>query len=312
MATNAPAALDAWVSTNTGVQLALAEKVAATQDPVEQEYRKLLERDEAAMQEVDRWIQENRKFSEQGAGLEGATLAAKVEQRLKSVENAYEDFVQRHPNHVDARLAYGSFLNDQGREVDAVAQWKRASEIAPDNPAAWNNLAHYYGHRGPVKKAFECYAKAIEIDPKEPVYKWNLATTVYLFRKDAKEFYSITEQEVFDKAMRLYRDALKLDPENFVLASDLAMSYYGIRPWRFEEALEAWNNALKIAPDETSRQGVYIHLARIELNSGQFEEARKHLDLVTLPQLKELKERLERNLKQKREEMDKDLKGTSS
>jgi len=30
-----------------------------------------------------------------------------------------------------------------------------------------------------------------------------LCTTVFLFRKDAMEFYQITEQEVFEKAMTL-------------------------------------------------------------------------------------------------------------
>ena len=79
----------------------------------------------------------------------------------------------------------------------------------------YNNLANLYGHTGPVKKAFEYYAKAIELNPQEPLYYHNFGDTVYLFRKDAMEFYGITEQQVYDKALELYSKALKLDPQQF-------------------------------------------------------------------------------------------------
>jgi len=58
-----------------------------------------------------------------------------------------------------------------------------------------------------VKKAFDYYAKAIELNPQEPIYYHNFGTTVYLFRKDAMDFYGITEQQVYDKALGLYSKA---------------------------------------------------------------------------------------------------------
>jgi tetratricopeptide (TPR) repeat protein len=201
------------------------------------------------------------------------------------------------------RLAYGCFLNDINREDDAVPQFEKARELDPKNPAPWNQLANYYGHKGPVKKAFEYYAKAIELDPKEPVYYQNMGTTVYLFRKDAKEFYNINEQQVFDKALALYNQAMKLDPQNFELAQDVAQTYYGIRPPRTEEALKAWTNCLNLAQAPLEREGVYLHLARWKLNAGRFAEAHQHLAMVTNPMYNDLKARLLRNLK-KRENPD--------
>jgi tetratricopeptide (TPR) repeat protein len=107
-------------------------------------------------------------------------------------------------------LAYGSFLNDIGDE-DASVQFENetARQLDPKNPAAWNNLANYYGEHGPITNAFIYYAKAIELNPNEPVYYQNFATTVYLYRKDAREFYGITEQQVFDKALALYQQGHK-------------------------------------------------------------------------------------------------------
>lgn len=292
VATNSPVAVSNFVAHTTG----LSVQVPDPRDPVEKEYRKLLEQDDAAQEEVDKWIREDAAFREQGAGLGAATLRARVEQRLKPVREAYEEFLRLHPDHARAHLAYGSFLNDTRDEEGAVQHWEKARELDPKNPAAWNNLANHYGHRSPVSKAFEYYAKAIELNPAEKTYYQNLATTVFLFRKDAMAYYQLDEQHVFDKALDLYRQAMKLDPGNFLLASDYAQTYYGIRPVRSAEALAAWEAALKIAGTETERQGVYLHLARFKLNAGRFDDARRDLARVTEDVYAALKKRLERNL----------------
>lgn len=267
-----------------------------THDPVENEYQRLLELDDAVQEEVDAWIRENQAFKDKGAGLHEVSLNLRIDQRLEPVRKAYEDFLMRHPDHARARVAYGSFLDDRGKETDAVVQWERARELDPKNPAVWNNLANYYGHRGPVTNAFVYYAKAIELNPKEPLYYQNFATTVYLFRQDAMAMYGVGEQQVFDRALELYHQALKLDPDNFVLANDLAQSYYGIKPPRMEEALRAWEYALKTSRDELQREGVYIHLARNEILANRFDQARQHLNAVTNQTYTILRERLWKNL----------------
>lgn len=265
----------------------------------ETEYLKLLEQDDAAQTDADRWIREAKEFEVAGAGESRETLVARIEQRFDAVRKRYEEFLQKYPRHVQARLAYGSFLNETRDEDKGVEQWERAREIDPKHPAAWNNLANHYGHRGPVKKAFEYYEQAIVLAPDEPVYLQNLATTTYLFRKDAKEHYGFTEDQVFDRAIDLYRKAVKMDPKNFPLATDYAQTFYGIKPLRVDDALRAWNEALAVANDQLERDGVYIHLARIELMSGRFNEARKHLSIVTNQMYNPLKERLARNLDEK-------------
>jgi predicted negative regulator of RcsB-dependent stress response len=89
---------------------------------------------------------------------------------------------------------------------------------------------------------------------------------------------------------------MQLDPQNFLLATDYAESYYGIRPLRTNDALVAWTNALQIARDDNERQGVNIHLARIKMAVGRFAEARAHLNDVTNAGFADVKRRLERNL----------------
>jgi tetratricopeptide (TPR) repeat protein len=271
----------------------------AKTDPVEQEFTKLLEADDSAQEEVDRWIRDNEGFARAGAGARPEAMRARIRERLDKVRQAYEDFCRRHPDHARAHLAFGSFLNDINEEEEAEKHWERARELNPNDPAPWNNLANLFGHSGPVAMAFAYYEKAIALNSNEPVYYQNLATTVYLFRKDAMEYYKCNETQVFDRSLDLYKKAVQLAPDDFPLATDYAQTYYGIRPMRTNDALVAWTNALAIARDEIEREGVHIHFARIKMNAGRFEEARQHLKVITNAMYDTIKSRLLRNLAEK-------------
>lgn len=219
---------------------------------------------------------------------------------LQDLDKRYAALEPHFAKDASFHLAWGNLLTNMGEENEdrAAEQWEISRQLDPTDPNPWNNLANYHGHVGPVKKSFEYYAKAVSLDPKEPIYLQNFATTVFLFRKDAQEFYGINEQQVFDKALDLYRQALKLTPQDYALAADLAISYYGIKPARVEAALADWRYAQKLAPSELDKQNVEIHLARWEMKAGRFDKARKHLDAVTAPLLQELKARVARTLAQ--------------
>ena len=293
IATNQPLAVSNLIQRNTGISVTMVNP----NDPAEQELQKLMAGDEAALTEVDGWIQGNNAFTSQGAGESKETLNRRIRARLEPVRKDYEDFLRRYPDFARGHLAYGSFLNDIGQEDAAAAEeYEKAVQLDPKNPAAWNQIANYCGEHGPVTNAFVDYARAIDLDPGEPLYYRNLATTVYLFRKDAKAFYGITEPQVFDKALALYRQAIRLAPDDFVLATDYADSYYGIHPLRTNDALVAWTNALKTAHNDTEREAVFVHLARIKMAAGRYAEARAQLQVVTNPAFTDLKYRLERSL----------------
>jgi tetratricopeptide (TPR) repeat protein len=273
-------------------------------DPVEKEFQKVMSDDDEAMAEVDRWIRENNEFAAKGAGVPPEQLKRRIEVRLEPVQKSYEDFLKRHPNHARGHVAYAAFLHDINEEDDAEREHlEKALTIETNDPAIYNNLANLYGHRSPVKKAFEYYAKAIQLNPREPVYYHNFGTTVFLFRTDAKEYYGITEEQVFAKALELYSNSMRLDPENFELAQDVAQTYYGIRPMRTDEALKAWTNTLKTASNEIEREGVYIHFARIKGLAHRFAEARTHLDAVTNDYYADLKGRVSKMVERTEKEM---------
>ena len=292
MATNQPLAVSNLIQQNVGVSVSIPNP----NDPAEKELHQLMVEDDAAMAEVDKWIRDNDAFAAQGAGESKKELNARILARLNVVRTNYEDFLQRYPDFARGHLAYASFLNDINDEKAGMLENERARQLDPKNPAAWNNLANFYSEHGPITNAFAYFAKAIELDPNEPVYYQNLAVVVYLYRKDAMAFYQINEQQDFDKTLALYRKAMQLDPDNFPLATEYAESYYGIRPLRTNDALAAWTNALQTAHNDAEREGVYIHLARIKIAVGRFDEARAQLAAVTNSIYAGLKDRGERNL----------------
>jgi len=277
LATNQPQAVSNLIQQNAGVSV----NIPNPNDPAEKELDQLMTEDDAAMAEIDKWIQENNAFAAQGAGESKTELNRRILARLDVVRKKYEDFLRRYPNSTRGHLAYASFLNNIGDEEAAKDENEKARQLDPKDPAAWNNLANFYGENGPITNALIYYAKAIELDPSESVYYQNLAVMVYLYRTDAKAFYHIDEQQVFDKSLALYRKAVQLDPDNFPLVTEYAESYYGIRPLRTNDALVAWTNALQVAHNDVEREGVYIHLARIQMLAGHYTEARQQLSIVT-------------------------------
>jgi tetratricopeptide (TPR) repeat protein len=291
LATNQPLAVSNVIQEQTGVS------VPVTADPVYRELQQVMIADDAAMDEVQKWIED---FSSQP--LTNQTRSAsdelnrKIMARFDTVRTAYGTFLLRHPDSAKGYLAYGTFLNDIGDEQGAKVQYLNSKQIDPKNPAVWNQLANYYGHCGELTNAFAHYTEAIRLDPAEPVYYQNFATTVFLYRKDAREFYHINEQQVFDKALGLYRQAMALEPDSLVLATDHAMSYYGIKPMRTNDALVAWTNALKTAHNDVEKEAVQIHLARTKISAGMYDEARGHLALVTNAVYADLKRRVTRSL----------------
>ena len=290
LATNQPQAVSNLIQQNAGLSVNLPNP----NDPAEKELEPLMADDDAAMAEVDKWIRDNNAFTAQGAGESKTELNARILARLNVVRKNYEDFLRRHPDFARGHLAYASFLNNIGDEDAAKIQNEKALQLDPKNPAAWNNLGNYYGEYGPITNAFAYFAKAIEMGPHESVYYQNLAVTVYLYRTDAKTFYHLDEEQVFDKSLALYCRAMQLDPDNFPLATEYAEGYYGIHPLRTNDALVAWTNTLHIAHDDIEREGVYIHLARIKMLAGRYAEARAQLDAVTKTMYSGLKDTLER------------------
>ena len=112
------------------------------------------------------------------------------------------------------------------------------------------------------------------------MYYHNFANSLWVLRKKAMTQYKWDEQQVFVKCLNLFSNAFRLAPSNFPYASDFAQAFYAIKPFPALSALNAWTNALAIAPDGLEREGVFVHLARVKMLAGKYSEARQDLQTV--------------------------------
>ncbi len=255
----------------------------------------LLERDEEAMGRIEDWIREARSPGTPES--RRITLAARIREETAPLEEAYLDFLADHPRHVRARVAYADLLGDLGRDGEILPQLEKAVEIDPSFAPAWNNLGNHHGYQGRAGRAIVCFRKAIALRPREAVYLRNLASITRLHPEESARSHGVPEERILDLALGLYRQALDLDPDSFDLAEDLAQAYYSpsglVRP---EEALAAWKRAEALAPSALEREGVALHLARVFLALGMPKEARRELDLVSLPVYDALRQEIGRDL----------------
>ncbi len=276
--------------------LPLAQSVAGEANPasasgalIKREFRELLELDDKVHDEVDVWIRSNAKLTAKQVGIDPGSLDLQVRNRLSKVGEAYKAFLNRHSGHVRARLAYGSYFSDINEIDKAMVQWKKALELAPKNPVAWNNIGKAYGKQGRIAEALRHFGKAAELAPKEALYYRNLATLIFSYPDEAARYYLIDRSQIVPKSLELFKKARSIDPENFTLATDAALAQLGTQPLDAKAAFAAWNAALAIAPSSVEAEGVRIHLARIHAHLGQADAARAQLAKVHETQYIELK-----------------------
>ncbi len=256
--------------------------IAQSNPPAETSFKELLEKDGVAQRQIDYLIRSNDAFTRQGAGLSAGLLNTKLRQLMDPMVEAYEEFLVKYPKFVKGHLAYASFMLELDQQKPAEKHLQRAIQLEPSNPVALNNLANYFGQYGPAAEAFANYERAIELRPNEATYYRNYASAMLVNRAAARDYLKVkTEQQVFRRALDLFKKAVTLSPEDFLLASTLAQSYYRVQPVPYSEAKQAWKNALRLASAPAEQQGVRLHLARLHIATKDYEDARRYLNGVT-------------------------------
>jgi tetratricopeptide (TPR) repeat protein len=262
-------------------------------DKIEAEYQALLRLDDAAVADIQSLVKQSQTRQGSDVGMPSdEELQKQVRFKLDSVRKAYESFLKANPGHVRAMIAYGSFLCDTEQEEEGLRWWEKARETDPKNAAVRNNLANHYGHSGEPKRAIEEYEAAIQIAPNEPIYHFNLANALYLFRRDAAEWKQSSEEAAMLQALESFRKARDLEPNNYDYASAYAETFYSLKDPNWQRAIEAWDFCLKLNVTPLQREQIHTHLARIHIRAGNLARAREHLKQIQSDQMQDVRQRL--------------------
>jgi protein O-mannosyl-transferase len=183
----------------------------------------------------------------------GGALFDKGEKREAIAQ--YRKALEIAPEYAEARCSLGGVLLDAGENKEAVAQLREGLKITPNDPQALNNLGIALFEQGEKEEAIALYQKALESDPNYEKADYNLGNAL------AAEGHT-------DEAIAHYRKALEIKP-------DYAYAHYGLGTalcanGQWDEAIAHYCQALKIKPDFAEAQR---SLVKALLRKGDFDGA---------------------------------------
>ena len=276
---------------------------------VESELQTIFTADNAALSEITKWIEENNTLIRTDS-IRRDQLAQLIRMRLDRVRKQYLAFLKQHPKHARAHAAYGSFLAHLDDQQGALRELKASAKFGPFNAAVHNNIATHLGtiavesgRHAHVGELLETYQKAIRLAPRVPLYRHNYTIALSLFQKQAAAHLKCTPREVTEEALKQITEALRLDPNNFEIAADLAETHHDFKPLPREQTLTAWKHAATLATTDDERGWAELQMAIVNIETNHFKEAKQHLEKVNVEIYARLKQRLlsaiERTPKQK-------------
>jgi pentatricopeptide repeat protein len=227
-----------------------------------------------------------------------AADAARLKSEQHRLEGDYKRFLNDHPRHTRAMVAYGSLLYDQHLEEEGISWWEKALAIDPNEAYAYNALANHYGHNGHADKALKYYQKAIDLVPTEPIFHFNWATTCQMFRNESHTVYGWNKEEIFQHSLDQFRQARDLVPQDFEMASTYAQTFYMMPKPDWQGAYDGWLFCLKQPLEDEQRQIVYSNLARTCIRMGRNDEAKQWLAKITSGGQVNIRRLLERKMDQ--------------
>ena len=148
-------------------------------------------------------------------------------------------------------LAYGN----AGQYEEAIASYKEALRIKPDDADAHYNLGVTYGESGQYEEAIASYKEALRIKPDDADAHYNLG---YVYR----------ELGQYEEAIASFKKSIRIKPDDANAHYSLGLAYD--ESGQYEEAIASYKEVLRIKPDDAD---AHFFLVLAYVNAGQYEEA---------------------------------------
>ncbi len=215
-----------------------------------------------------------------------------TEQQLSEVVRDYEALLKKDPQFVPAYVSYGLFLNSTGHAQRSYAVFKRAEKIEPDLAVIKNQLGNHHAEEGEYKEALEYYQGAAALEPKEPLYQYQLGTLLYEYREFFVDAKILTRDDLLTRSTEAFAKAAEFAPDNIAYAYRHAESFYDLPNPDWNAALATWKKIEQRAKAGVELQTIQLHQANILVQLGRADEARKLLDGITEAPLQANKQKL--------------------
>ena len=224
----------------------------------------------------------------QGKDLDEAQFKSQVEQLTRE----YESLLRDNPNFAAGYASYGYMLWKISLRKQAVAILLKANQLDSDIPLVKNELGNYLAEEGKPLEALNYYLSAVKLEPKEPLYHYQIGTLLYEARDDFLKSGEWTRAAIDHSMQEAFRNASELAPDRIEFSYRYAESFYDMQDPDWAAALKAWEGMEARATADIERQTMCLHQANVLLNMGDSARAGKVLDTVTDPALAAQKQKL--------------------
>ncbi len=174
-----------------------------------------------------------------------------------------DQLIAAHPNDERALFNLGGYYFGQQEYEQAIARYKKATEIAPDYSPAYNILGYAYRQQGNYQEAEQAFRKYIELIPNDPNPYDSYAELLLKMGR-------------FDDSIVQYKKALSMDshfvPSHFGIAADLM--YQG----KHDDASAELQKMATQARNDGELRTAYFGLAVVAVDSGKLDRAVQAMD----------------------------------
>jgi tetratricopeptide (TPR) repeat protein len=217
----------------------------------------------------------------QGKALDQADFTAQAEQ----LTHEYESLLKDNPDFAAGYASYGYMLWKVGMRKQAVAILLKANQMDPNIPLVKNEIGNYLAEEGKPLEAVNYFMAAIDLEPKEPLYHYQLGTLLYEARDDFLKSGGWSRAAIDHSMQEAFRHAAELAPDRIEFTYRYAESFYDMAEPDWAAALKAWQGLEAGSQSEVERETMRLHQANVLIYMGKYDHARQVLGTITDPKL---------------------------
>jgi tetratricopeptide (TPR) repeat protein len=98
--------------------------------------------------------------------------------KTAEAEQQYQAALKEFPNNLPALLGYARLKDSLGKSTEAIQLYQRAAKAYPQQASVHNNLGLCYAQQNRLDEAAAAMSRAIQLEPKNPLYRNNIATVL--------------------------------------------------------------------------------------------------------------------------------------
>lgn len=269
----------------TGLWLLVA--TAGAQEPQTPGVSSLADEQLLKIVDTERRFFKERILESTGEGMTERRLA-----QAHALSKAYATFLVDNPSSVYGYILYGKFLRRIGEDTAALNAFLQANKLDHSIASVKQQIGTYLAERGEYWLALKYFLAAIKLEPTVACYHNQLGELLDCFKS------SILEDGLMDLAgwetdmVAAFKQAAQLEPDNLAFNFRYVEALLEVSNPNWSEALSVCQHLESLPLDPFDSGRLHLQMARIYINTCEFDTALSHLNMVLTPELEESRQKL--------------------